>query len=115
MRLCLLGQFAIEFDGVSYAGPRAKKSRLLLAYLGLHLPHVAERQRLAELLWPDVDSAGALFNLRQALAVMRREAPYIAQVMIAGDRRTIGLDISRLEVDVSEFRICVRESPEDAV
>jgi len=115
VRFRLLGGFALEIEERAYAAPKPKKAGMLLAYLALHPPHSASRQLLADVLWEDSEPDRRLFNLRQLLAVMRRESPELARVLVAQDRQMLSLDAERVFVDVDEFRRLAKSTPTNAV
>ncbi|OHV47374.1 hypothetical protein [Pseudofrankia sp. BMG5.36] len=75
MRIRLLGAFAVEIDGRDMAARpwRLRKSRTLVKVLALAPEQRTHRDRLLDLLWPDLGPAAAANNLHQALHVARRE------------------------------------------
>jgi len=77
LTLAVLGGFDLRLASgaaVSIARPR-KKAQALLAYLALHPGQVHLRDKLATLLWPDMESSEARGNLRQALGALRTAVP----------------------------------------
>lgn len=111
----MLGELSLEVDGTLLPLPKAKKARMLLAYLALHSPHSASRRLLANTFWDDLDPERGLFNLRQLLAEIRRQAPALSPLLLAEDRQTLALDMKRVVVDVQEFRRLVKVAPAEAV
>ena len=71
LELHLLGNPAINLDGVPVEGFAIQKARALLVYLAVEERQTHARESLVGLLWPDVPEAAARTNLRQALANLR--------------------------------------------
>ncbi len=71
LELHLLGNPAINLDGVPVEGFAIQKARALLVYLAVEERQNHARESLVGLLWPDVPEAAARTNLRQALANLR--------------------------------------------
>ncbi len=66
--ISLLGSFQLKLDGRDIAGKlKYRKAIYLLAYLVMASGRWIAREKLAELLWPDLPAAAALTNLRQVL------------------------------------------------
>jgi DNA-binding SARP family transcriptional activator len=74
VRVLLLGQGRIEFDGQPLTRLMASKHQALVFYLAA-TEEPALRSRLATLLWGDNDEAAAQANLRVALTRLRRWLP----------------------------------------
>jgi len=70
----LLGGFRVSVGSraVGEDGWRLRKARGLVALLALEPGHRMHRERLMDLLWPDLDAGAAANNLRYALHVARR-------------------------------------------
>ena len=94
LELRLLGGFAAVAQGRSVC-LKTRKDRALLAYLALGGLRRHHRQRLATLLWGDVEG-DARHCLRQSLSVLSRALPArILQV----SRNDVGLDAKAVSVD----------------
>src|SRR5262245_40692360 len=112
LELRLLGGFELK----STSGPPVpialKKAQALLAFLACHPGQAQPRDKLAALLWPDMDNEQARANLRKALFVLRpplSAAPSSLRVEEDG----IELDTRALDVDVLAFeRLAHRADPE---
>lgn len=115
LEIRLLGEFAVFGSGGALPAPKAKKARLLVGHLVLNAGYDLHRDQLADHLWPDLDPDRALFNLRQLLAKIRREAPSLAPCIAATDRRTLTFHSEGVKIDAAEFRRLVGSSPEQAV
>jgi DNA-binding SARP family transcriptional activator len=71
MHLQLLGRFAVTRpDDESPIQLPARKTRALLAYLGMSRDYTAGREELAALLWGGCSEQQARQSLRQALALV---------------------------------------------
>ena len=79
----------------------SRKARALLGYLALRPLEAQSRDRLAALLWEDVDTEQARASLRQALAGLRRLTGEHA--LIRADAETMQLSPG-VRVDVTDFR-----------
>jgi DNA-binding SARP family transcriptional activator/predicted ATPase len=68
----LLGRFQVSLDSQPVTGFESNKVRALLAYLvdESDQPHL--RQKLADLLWPDLPARRSITNLNQALYNLRK-------------------------------------------
>jgi len=86
----LLGQFAVQIDGVPVE-LAARPAQSLLAYLLLN-PVAHRRERLAGLLWPDSSEANARRNLRQALWQIRRTLGDQADALLLVDEITLAFN-----------------------
>jgi TolB-like protein/Flp pilus assembly protein TadD len=104
LHLALFGGFA-AIDG---AGKpiiiTSKKNRALLAVLALSPNLSATRDRLTYLLWSDRDNAHARSNLRQSLAVLRRELGETEPMILRVIDETISLLPDGVYVDALEFQ-----------
>jgi DNA-binding SARP family transcriptional activator len=101
VRFWVLGQFAIEADGVTLEPPRASRARSLLAWLALH-PGPHPRSRLAARFWPEVLDSSARASLRVALSELRTALGSATDCVVA-DRNQAGLVADRVRVDALEF------------
>ncbi|MFE3638497.1 tetratricopeptide repeat protein [Streptomyces sp. NPDC059168] len=74
VRIRLLGGFAVAVEDrqVATGAWRLRKARTLLKLLGLAPGHRLHRERLYDLLWPDLDTTAAANNLHQVLHAVRR-------------------------------------------
>ncbi len=71
-RLCVLGKFSLELGRVTAPSLATQKARALLAYLIAHRQSDAGRERLLEVLWPEIEPDRAKEGLRTALWSIRR-------------------------------------------
>jgi DNA-binding SARP family transcriptional activator len=99
VRVLLLGQGRIEFDGQPLTRLMASKHQALVFYLAA-TDESALRSRLATLLWGDNDEAAAHANLRVALTRLRRWLPDMLdidnrQVAFAADAK-VSVDLRDL-------------------
>src|SRR3984885_4810588 len=113
LRLALLGPPAVLRDGVPVTFD-TRKAIALLALLGV-TGREHSREQLADLLWPEADSAKGRASLRRTLSVT-------AAAMASGltiSRAAVTLDLAAVQVDVREFEALIgradAESLEQAV
>lgn len=102
MRLRLLGRFGVaasddESKPIQIA---TKKTRALLAYLGMSSDYAASREELAALLWGGCSDRQARQSLRQALTLLRKELPTSAFMT---DTKIVRLDPASWSIDAREF------------
>jgi predicted ATPase/DNA-binding SARP family transcriptional activator len=82
------------------------KAGLLLAYLALSLPDAQPRERLVDLLWPDLDLDAGRNNLSTLLSLLRRQLEprgTPAGAFLLTNRLTVGLNPETVQTDVGEF------------
>lgn len=73
LRIHVLGGFSLEVDGTSVElGWRLRKAETLIKLLALQPGHLAHRDQLLELLWPQLTPDAGTNQLRKALHVARR-------------------------------------------
>jgi DNA-binding SARP family transcriptional activator len=72
LELYLLGPYRAFLNEQPITDFRADSTRGLLAYLAMHPGIAFRREALATLLWSEHGQDGALVNLRQILAILRR-------------------------------------------
>lgn len=102
----LLGPAALLADGVALPRPPRRRLLELLAYLAFAGPRGAQRDRIAEDLWPDesIDLSGPrlrvlLHGLRQLLASAGTESPLRRHgtVYVLDESPTLRVDVVRFE------------------
>jgi DNA-binding SARP family transcriptional activator/predicted ATPase len=78
-----LGSFQVSLEAIPLTKFESSKTRALLAYLAVESGHAHPREKLADLLWPDMplkracsNLSQALFSLRQLLGDHSTEIPY---------------------------------------
>lgn len=84
----LLGSFVVLLDGTPVKFP-TRTAESLLAYLVLNPDVAHRRERLAGLLWPDIDDSRARSNLRHTLFRLRKA---IGENFFESDKVTIKFD-----------------------
>ena len=88
LELRLLGQFDIRLGELSISIP-SRPAQSLLAYLALTAGTAHRRERLAGLLWPDIEDDSARASLRQGLWRIRKaleaRLPSGVQYLLADD------------------------------
>jgi len=111
----VLGGLEISVNGEPVELPRAKKGRLLLAYLILRCGRPAERAHIAALLWPESYDEVARFNLRQLLRGVRKDLGELGARMVASDATELAFHASDCWIDLVEFRKSLGVNPHGAV
>src|ERR1700675_518936 len=86
-----------------------RKTQALLAYLALPLGQAHPRDKLAALLWGDMQEARARGNLRHARRRIRKALPADPRPGLILDGPTVALDPSIVDVDVAHFERLVAE------
>lgn len=92
---------------------RLQKAALLLAYLALHSGRNHTRERLIDLLWPEVEINSGRKSLTTALASLRREfesAEPLSGTPVHADRQSINLDETQLTTDVARFDLFLKQA-----
>src|SRR5262245_2215981 len=114
LQLRLLGGFDLQ-AGPGQAMPiKLKKAQALLAYLACHLGQSHPRDKLATLLWPEMDDRQARANLRKVLFVLRPGLSVVSPSLRL-DEDTVTLDTAALEVDVLAFQRLARRADREAL
>src|SRR5215210_918722 len=90
LRVLVLGELAVEFDGHRLPLPAGRPGRALLGYLALH-PARHARADLAARLWPDVLDESARTSLRTALSDLRRALGPAAEAHLVATREHVAL------------------------
>ncbi len=117
LSLTLFGGFRARIDPDQALVIAIKKSQALLAYLALPLGQAHPRDKLAALLWGDMQEAQARAGLRQTLYTLRRVLGDPEPLRLVGE--TVALEPALVAADVRAFeqRIArgTREALEEAV
>ena len=109
VKLTLLGGFQAQLGAGSPLAVPTRKTQALLAYLALPLGQAHPRDKLATLLWGDMQDAQARGNLRHALSRIRKALPAGARSGLILDGPTVALDPSVVDVDVAHFERLVAD------
>jgi DNA-binding SARP family transcriptional activator len=104
LRVHLLGQPRLFFDGASFQFAGKRKALPLLAYLLLHRSNRIARDFLAFTLWPDTEEPEALAALRRALHELTKELPpsNVGWIVSADDTLAWNPE-ARVTFDAEEF------------
>ncbi len=113
-RLILLGDLALQRNGVEVRRLRAQKYAHLLAYLALWPNRAHSRCELLEIFWPDEPVENAQMCLRTALASLRRQLG-CPDLLMPGHRDIVKLTPGILHTDVQDFECAVRGKDRDAL
>jgi predicted ATPase/DNA-binding SARP family transcriptional activator/Tfp pilus assembly protein PilF len=110
LRIRLLGEFQIEYDGAPLAGLSSARLQSLLAYLLLHRDAPQARAHAAFRIWPDTSEAQAQANLRYFLHQLRRVLPD-ADRYIQSDKVTLQWRADApCALDVADFEQALAEA-----
>jgi DNA-binding SARP family transcriptional activator len=109
--LTLLGGFQARLDDAHFVDLPIKKAQALLAYLAMPLGRAHPRDKLASLLWGDMQEPQARGGLRHALFRLRKALGDMSPLRLEGE--TVALDPTLVTVDVLAFEQSVaRGTPE---
>ncbi|HTA13625.1 MAG TPA: BTAD domain-containing putative transcriptional regulator, partial [Solirubrobacteraceae bacterium] len=116
MRVKLLGEMALEVDGVHLELPASRRTRSLLGLLALER-RTHPRGQLAARFWPDVLEESARTSLRSALSSLRRALGTDADRYLLATRDGVALaGPDEIWTDVGEFdRLLAEGRLEDAL
>jgi DNA-binding SARP family transcriptional activator len=115
LELKLLGGFEAHLQGGAALALPTRKTQALLAYLALPLGQSHSREKLATLLWGDMQSTQARGNLRNALSRIKKALPRAGRASLLLDGASVSLDPSAVEVDVARFERLVADGSADAL
>ena len=115
LQIHLLGGFSLVHDGQAITLP-GRKVQGLLAFLALPLGRGHGRERLAGLLWGEMDEEHAHGSLRQAVHVGRKLLrPVVGPDCLRLDKEMLSLCRDSISVDASEFERKVAERSRNAL
>ena len=115
LEIKLLGGFEAYLQGGAALVLPTRKTQALLAYLALPLGQSHPREKLATLLWGDMQNAQARGNLRNALSRIKKALPRAARACLVFDGASVSLDPSAVDVDVARFERLVADGSADAL
>ena len=107
LTILLFGSFEIRLNGEPLRRLRSRRGQWLLALLALRQGREIQRAWLVETLWPESLEKQAYANLRQCLTDLRRVLGEQAYRLRSPSSRTLCLDLSDSEVDVTVFDRCI--------
>jgi predicted ATPase/DNA-binding SARP family transcriptional activator len=106
MRIELLGDLCVSYEGGRIDRFPTQKTASLLALLAIHYPRTIGRDAAASAIWPGVGAVSARNSLNQAISTLRRQFPccesQAGELFVSG-RQTIGLNADWVVTDVAEF------------
>jgi predicted ATPase/DNA-binding SARP family transcriptional activator len=109
----LLGGIALNRPSEQITRFRSQKTAALLAYLALNAGQSHPRDRLVDLLWPDLDVDSGRNNLRVSLASLRRQlepAGVPSGSVLVADRASVRLNPAAFESDAALFLAAVQDA-----
>ena len=92
---------------------RTHKAASLLAYLALHLQQAHPRERLLDLLWPDMEPQAARDNLSTTLTQLRRQLEPVgvpAGSILVTNKQHVRLNPEAVSTDVTDFYDLLRQA-----
>src|SRR5260370_2654884 len=109
LKLTLLGGFQAQLEAGAALVLPTRKAQALLAYMALPPGQAHPREKLATLLWGDMQDAQARGNLRLALSRIRKALPRGVRHGLVLDGPSVALDPAVVEVDVARFERLVAD------
>src|SRR5262245_52047299 len=113
--LKLLGGFEARLHAGAQLVLPTQKTQALLGYLALPLGRSHPREKLASLLWGDMQHAQARGNLRNALSRIRKILPKAVRASLVMDGASVSLDPSAVDVDVARFERLLADGSTEAL
>ncbi|HWN12851.1 MAG TPA: BTAD domain-containing putative transcriptional regulator, partial [Candidatus Dormibacteraeota bacterium] len=104
-----LGGFQAQLEAGAALVLPTRKAQALLAYLALPPGQTHPREKLATLLWGDMQDAQARGNLRYALSRIRKALPRSVRPGLVLDGPSVALDPAVVDVDVARFERLVAD------
>ncbi len=108
LRISLLGPFDVAVNGRTLGRAHSRKENWLLALLVLRNGKEVSRDWLAGTLWPDTPESQALSYVRQNVYLVKRALEGEAGRVQSSTSRTLRLDLSGAEVDVTAFDLAIQ-------
>src|SRR6267142_1033406 len=115
LKLTLLGGFQAQLGAGAALVLPTRKAQALLASLALPPGQPHPREKLATLLWGDMQDAQARGNLRHALSKIRKALPRSARPGLVLDGPSVALDPAFVEVDVARLERLVADGRPEAL
>jgi predicted ATPase/DNA-binding SARP family transcriptional activator len=115
LELKLLGGFEAHLQGGAALVLPTRKTQALLAYLALPPGQSHPRDKLATLLWGDMQNAQARGNLRNALSRIKKALPRAARASLLFDGASVSLDAAAVDVDIARFERLVADGGAEAL
>lgn len=112
-RIQLFGSLQISQQQCVVARFKLQKAATLLAYLALHAGRSHSRERLIDLLWPELSPESGRDNLSTTLSSLRRDLAILhpaSQTLLLADRHCVGLNTEVAVTDVAEFDWLLRQA-----
>ncbi|MGH2371393.1 MAG: BREX system ATP-binding domain-containing protein, partial [Chloroflexota bacterium] len=118
LRVDLLGGLSVWLGGqeVPEAAIEGRKARSLLKLLALEAGHQLHRERVIDLVWPDLDAAAgaaqlykAVYHIRRAFAAAAPEGAPEQMLAIRGEVLTLG-GTTGVQTDVAAFNVLAEKA-----
>ena len=115
LELKLLGGFEARLQAGAALVLPTQKTQALLAYLALPLGQSHPREKLATLLWGDMQHTQARGNLRNALSRIKKILPKPVRASLVVDGASVSLDPTAVDVDVARFERLLADGSTEAL
>jgi predicted ATPase/DNA-binding SARP family transcriptional activator len=103
LEIRLFGAFGAWLEGQPLPPLRSRGEKWLLALLALRPGGAVSREWLSATLWPNSNTAMALYNLRRCLTNLRGALGAETNLLLAPTPKTLCLDRANVRVDVADF------------
>lgn len=108
LRIQLLGEFCLTYNGIPVTAVHSPRLRTLLAYLILHRGAPQPRQHLAFLLWPDSTEEQARTNLRNLVHLLRQALPHTDCCLHCENQALLWEPHVPYSLDIVEFEAAIK-------
>jgi len=115
LKLTLLGGFQAQLGAGAALVLPTRKAQALLTYLAVPLGQAHSREKLATLLWGDMQDAQARGNLRYALSKIRKALPRTVRPGLVLEGPSVALDPAIVDVDVARLERLVADGHPEAL
>src|SRR5882724_6747377 len=115
LKLTLLGGFQAQLGAGAALVLPTRKAQALLTYLAVPLGQAHPREKLATLLWGDMQDAQARGNLRYALSKIRKALPRTVRPGLVLEGPSVALDPAIVDVDVARLERLVADGHPEAL
>ena len=123
LKLFLLGPFVATIDNQPLDDFKTQKVQALLIILAMERGRPLRRERLMEILWPEMPLESAQVNLRQTIYRLRQSIPVVSVKkdgekipFLVSDRQFVSLNPdAAIQVDVHLFKAALEADPHRAV
>jgi len=112
LRIQLLGNFHLVYDGKPVTGLDSPRLQALITYLLLHRESPIQRQHLSYTFWPDSTDSQARTNLRNLIFRLREAFPEVDQFLDVETKTIWWQSNSPINMDLDQFEDAVKLAEE---